>query len=40
MAAGYDRRGEAKKLFTKVFRLVSAEVSIYTVFSYNRIYGL
>ena len=40
MAAGYDRRGEAKKLFTKVFRLVRAEVSIYTVFLYNRIYGL
>ncbi len=37
MAAGYDRRGEAKKLFTKVFRLVRAEVSIriivYTVCS-------
>ena len=25
-------RGEAKNVFTKVFRLVSAEVSIYTVF--------
>ena len=37
VAAGYDRRGEAKKLFTKVFRLVRAEVSIriivYTVCS-------
>ena len=32
VAACYDRRGEAKKLFTKVFRLVRAEVSIYTVF--------
>ena len=33
-------RGEAKKLFTKVFRLVSSEVSIYTDFTHNRIYGL
>ena len=33
-------RGEAKNVFTKVFRLVSAEVSIYTVFTNSRIYGL
>ena len=33
-------RGEAKNVFTKVFRLVSAEVSIYTGFTNNRIYGL
>ena len=32
-------RREAKNIFTKVFRLVSAEVAIYTV-TYNRIYGL
>ena len=33
-------RGEAKNVFTKAFRLVSAEVSIYTDFTNNRIYGL
>ena len=33
-------RREAKNIFTKVFRLVSAEVSIDTGFTYNRIYGL
>ena len=33
-------RGEAKNVFTKVFRLVSPEVSIYTGFTNNCIYGL
>ena len=33
-------RREAKNIFTKVFRLVSAELSIYTGFTNNRIYGL
>ena len=33
-------RREAKNIFTEVFRLVSAEVSIYTGFTNNRIYGL
>ena len=33
-------RREAKNIFTKVFRLVSAELSIYTVFTNNCIYGL
>ena len=33
-------RREAKNVFYKVFRLVRAEVPIYTIFKYNDLYGL